>query len=158
DARRDPQGIDRARGRLYRVRYKDTPRAGVFDLSRETDKQLIERLHSPNVYFRDLAQRLLCERNRPATRSKLQQLVLDDQAPSKARVHALWSLVGTGTLDTEFHLKLLTHKNSVYRAWAVRAAGNSHKVDRAIRDRIAELARDPAPDVKLQVAIAVRKI
>src|SRR6266540_1264038 len=61
DANRDPQGIDRQRGRLYRVRYKDTPRAGRFDLAKESDDRLIERLHSPNVYFRDLAQRLLCE-------------------------------------------------------------------------------------------------
>src|SRR5439155_1557161 len=55
DANRDPQGIDRQRGRLYRVRYKDTPRAGRFDLAKETDDRLLERLHSPNVYFRDLA-------------------------------------------------------------------------------------------------------
>ena len=27
DANRDPQGIDRLKGRLYRVRYEDTPRA-----------------------------------------------------------------------------------------------------------------------------------
>ena len=37
DANRDPQGIDRLKGRLYRVRYKDTPRAAGFDLASETD-------------------------------------------------------------------------------------------------------------------------
>src|SRR4051794_14918737 len=55
DARRDPGGIDREKGRLYRVRYKNSPRSGRFDLARETDEQLIQRLHSPNVFFRDLA-------------------------------------------------------------------------------------------------------
>ena len=59
DAGRDPQGIDRLKGRLYRVRYKDTPRAAPFDLAKETDEQLIARLASPNVFYRDLAQRLL---------------------------------------------------------------------------------------------------
>ena len=63
DASADPEGIDRTYGRLYRVRYKDTPRAPKFNLAEESDDQLIERLKSPNVYFRDLAQRLLCERN-----------------------------------------------------------------------------------------------
>ncbi len=29
DANRDPEGIDRLKGRLYRVRYKDSPRAPV---------------------------------------------------------------------------------------------------------------------------------
>ena len=51
DANRDPAGIDRLKGRLYRVRYKDTPRRRPFDLAKETDDQLIERLHSPNVYY-----------------------------------------------------------------------------------------------------------
>ena len=27
DARRDPDGIDRLKGRLYRIRYQETPRA-----------------------------------------------------------------------------------------------------------------------------------
>ncbi len=62
DANRDPAGIDRLKGRLYRVRYKDTPRAKPFDLAKESDEQLIERLGQPNVYFRDTAQRLLTER------------------------------------------------------------------------------------------------
>ncbi len=59
DANRDPAGIDRLKGRLYRVRYKDTPRAKPFDLAKETDEQLIERLGSPNVFYRDIAQRIL---------------------------------------------------------------------------------------------------
>src|SRR5437660_12822017 len=103
DARRDPDGIDRKNGRLYRVRYKDTPYAGKFDLSKESDDELIKRLHSSNVLFRDLAQRLLCERDSDAARPKLEKLVLDDDAPRKARLHALWSLVGTGKLTPEFH-------------------------------------------------------
>ncbi len=99
DAGRDPQGIDRLKGRLYRVRYQNSPRAAAFDLATESDEQLIERLHSPNVYYRDIAQRLLCERNAPATRPRLEKLILDDNAPRKARMHALWALVGSGALD-----------------------------------------------------------
>lgn len=64
DANRDPAGIDRLKGRLYRVRYKDTPRvAKKFDLSRETDDQLIERLGAKNDFVRDTARRILQERN-----------------------------------------------------------------------------------------------
>jgi putative membrane-bound dehydrogenase-like protein len=158
DARRDPEGIDRQRGRLYRVRYKDTPRAKPFDLSRESDEQLIGRLHSPNIYFRDLAQRLLRERNNPATCEKLQKLVLDEKEPRKARIHALWSLVGAGPLEPAFHERLLSHQDASYRAWAVRAAGNQGKVSERLRDQVAALAHDSSPDVQLQVAIAARKI
>jgi hypothetical protein len=96
DANRDPAGIDRERGRLYRVRYKNSPPAGRFDLAQESDDQLIQRLHSPNVYFRDTAQRLLAERSTSSSRSRLKKLVLEDQAPRKARMHGLWALVGGG--------------------------------------------------------------
>ncbi len=158
DAGRDSKGIDRLKGRLYRVRYQNSPRAAKFDLAKETDEQLIQRLHSPNVYYRDIAQRVLCERAEPSTRPKLEKLVLDDSAPRKARMHALWSLVGTGALDPAFHGRLLAHEDPGFRAWGVRAAGNFGKVDEAIMLKLVELAADPAPDVRLQVAIAARKL
>ncbi len=160
DANRDPAGIDRLKGRLYRVRYKNTPRAGSFDLAAESDERLIERLHSPNVYFRDIAQRLLRERKHPQTLVTLQSLVLDNSQPHKARMHALWALVGSGPLDADFHRHLLSHADSVLRAWGVRAAGNMHAHESAERlgQAVAALVHDPAPDVRLQVAIAAPKI
>ncbi len=158
DANRDPKGIDRLNGRLYRVRYKDTPRAGTFDLAKETNEQLIERLHSPNVYFRDIAQRLLCERGDDATRAKLERLVLDDAVVKKTRMHALWSLVGAGPLDPAFHQQLLENSDASLRAWGVRAAGNMAKVPDAVRAKVVTLTKDESPDVRLQVAIAARKI
>lgn len=158
DANRDPAGIDRLKGRLYRVRYKDNPHAGKFDLASESDDQLIERLNSPNVYFRDIAQRLLGERNHPEARPKLEAWVLNESAAQKSRMHALWSLVGTGSLTPEFHARLLAHSNPTLRAWGVRAAGNFHRVDSSLRDKVVSLATDPSADVRLQVAIAARKL
>jgi putative membrane-bound dehydrogenase-like protein len=158
DANRDPAGIDRERGRLYRIRYKDAPRASRFDLNKETDDQLIERLHNPNIYFRDTAQRLLIERSSPALRTKLQAIVLNEKETRKARMHALWAVIGSGPLDAEFHKKLLAHSDPSLRAWAVRAAGNAGKVDDELRKAIIALTDDPSRDVQLQVAIAARKI
>jgi glucose/arabinose dehydrogenase len=62
DAARDPEGVDRLKGRLYRLRYKDTPRAPKIDLANESVDQLIARLASGNIYFRETAQRILTER------------------------------------------------------------------------------------------------
>src|SRR5262249_28579894 len=120
DANRDPKGIDRDRGRLYRVRYKNSPPAGRFDLGQESNRQLLQRLHSPNIYFRETAQRLLCERDTPVLRAQLEGLVLAPNAPRKARLHALWALIGTGSLEPAFHARLLTHADPAYRAWGVR--------------------------------------
>jgi len=156
DANRDPEGIDRAKGRLYRVRYQETPRAPAFDLSKETDTQLIERLHSPNIFFRDIAQRLLTERG--TSRTELESLVHDEQAPRKARMHALWALVGGGPLSEAFHARLLKHDDATFRAWGVRAAGNMKQVSPAVLEAVVALAADASPDVRLQVVIASRKI
>ncbi|HKS37700.1 MAG TPA: PVC-type heme-binding CxxCH protein, partial [Verrucomicrobiae bacterium] len=202
DAARDPAGVDRLKGRLYRLRYKDTPRAPRIDLAVESDDQLIARLASGNIYFRETAQRILTERltgveravlsapnggvgtHRPTQlRAKLEMLVLamrplirssatlsplgerdgvrgsaGTSADRKARLHALWALIGTGALEPAFHLKVLENPDPTYRAWGVRAAGNFGDVSPAIREKVSELADDPSPDVQLQVVVASRKI
>ncbi len=157
DARRDAPGIDRQQGRLYRIRYQDTPRAKPFDLNKETDDELIARLGSGNGYFRDLAQRLLAERMTPSLQEKLQTIVLDDSQPRKMRMHALWALISAGPLDPKFHLRLLSNDDWSYRAWGVRAAGDAAAPDHDIRERVVAMAGDQAAAVRLQVAIAVCK-
>ncbi len=158
DARRDPEGIDRLRGRLYRVRYGTAQALPKFDLKAESSEQLVERLQSPNLFFREMATRLLAERADESVRGKLQERLLDSSRPLKFRMHALWALTGYGPLPEAFHRKLLEAPEPELRMWAVRIAGNQGDVTPAIRERIVALADDPSPDVKLQVAIAARKI
>ncbi|HEY2156507.1 MAG TPA: PVC-type heme-binding CxxCH protein, partial [Isosphaeraceae bacterium] len=158
DANRDPEGIDRLKGRLYRVRYRDSPRAPRFDLATEDDEALVQRLASPNIYFRESAQRLLTERNTVSVRERLERLVLDASAPRKARLHGLWALIGAGRLEPTFLARLLDDADPAYRAWGVRSAGNARTVVPTLRDRIAGMVDDASPDVLLQLAIAARKI
>ncbi len=143
---------------MYRVRYRGTPPAPKFDLNKESDAELIARLGSGNIYFRETAQRVLGERSSQAAEPLLWNLVLDQSAPHKQRMHALWSLLGAGALHKLFYQKILSDADPSIRAWAVRAAGNQHTVDPAIRERVVQLAGDPSPDVRLQTAIAARKI
>lgn len=159
DARRDPAGIDRLNGRIYRVRYKDTPRAAKFDLAKESDEQLIARLGSANVFYRETAQRVLIERANPGTSAALEALILNEQAPRKQRMHALFARVGSGPLSESFLSKLLAHPDPTYRAWAVRAVSNaSEKLDGAMQLRLANMAgTEKSPDVQLQLASTLRK-
>ncbi len=162
DARRDPKGIDRERGRLYRVRYKETPRAPKFDLAADSDEVLLKQLGSANIYFRENAQRLLIERltnaKSPGIRPKIETIVLDDKANFKARTHALWVLISSGALPETFHLQLLNNPDPLIRSWAIRAAGNTHQVSQEIRSKLTTLSSDSSKDVLLQLAIAAKKI
>ncbi|MDB5352586.1 MAG: putative rane-bound dehydrogenase [Planctomycetota bacterium] len=157
DANRDPAGIDRLKGRLYRVRYKDTPRRANFDLSKNSDEQLIALLGSANVYDRDIAQRLLSERGKPV-QEKLVAVATDGGKPRNQRLHAMWAMMGAGPIDLIPHRALLADADPTIRAFAVRAAGNMKTVDPAIAGTVKKLASDPDPTVRLQVAIAARKI
>ncbi len=158
DANRDPAGIDRQKGRLYRVRYQNVPRRAGFNLAVATDDELFKLLASPNVYDREIAQRLLVERSSPSIRSRLETLVLDESAPRPARMHGLWALISAAPLEPGFHFRLLSAKDPAFCAWGVRAVGNMRKVDASVSERVVGLARHASPDVRLQVAIAARKL
>ncbi len=188
DANRDPRGIDRLKGRLYRVRYKKSPRADKFDLAEETDSQLIKRLRSGNVFFRDIAQRLLSERMAgggaeetrkylereasavtveslqvrhtllPSGEMKIQQVKLPVLPMKKARLHMVWALAGSGEISSTGVRSLLNHADPQFRAWGVRIAGNQGSLSNDVIRKVQDLCNDKHPRVLLQAASAINKI
>src|SRR5262249_41280655 len=83
---------------------------------------------------------------------------LSEREPRKARMHALWAMIGSDTLTPRFHQNLLNNKDAGFRAWGVRAAGNFRTLDGFVRDGLLALTTDPSPDVRLQMAIAASKL
>jgi putative membrane-bound dehydrogenase-like protein len=171
DANRDPNGIDRLKGRLYRVRYKETPRAVGLDLSKESDEQLVARLGAGNDFLRTTARRVLHERtmlpNRriPARDALLPQTAFSTTASRTQRLEALWTLLGSDHIDAQHHrlndgiyMQILEHDDPTFRAWGVRGLGNGPKVSDELKAKLLTLVDDPSPDVRLQVAIAAPKI
>ena len=165
DANRDPVGVDRLKGRLYRVRYKDTPRVKDFDLAKETDEQLVARLDGENDFIRSTALRLLQERLRsplkglPIREEILPALVLNEKAAPRLRLHALWALMGAELATRHpFMSQLLKTSDPTLLAWAARAAGNAGHTPVEQEETFWALADHASPDVRLQMAIAARKI
>jgi putative heme-binding domain-containing protein len=178
DAGRDPAGIDRLKGRLYRVRYKDTRRVWNFDLAKDSDDDLLAQIDSTtNTYFADTIFRLLAERHDPATRPKLQQIVLRGYTDFRTRLYALRALAGSlvaggARADDEFLSALMSDSHPAMRAWGVRLAGNNdaeaayapenergaRRVSPAVRRLVLATAHDISPDVRLQAAIASPKV
>lgn len=158
DARRDPEGIDRLKGRLYRIRYADTPRRWDFDLRQWANAQLIEGLGSGNGYTREQCRRLLIERREDDSIDRaLQQVVLDEQRSETWRREALWTAISRGELETDFHRAVLRANDSALRAWGVRAAGNRPASAEALRAELLAAAEDESADVRLQAVIAAAK-
>src|SRR5262245_56085163 len=127
DANRDPAGIDRLKGRLYRISYRGAARAGKFDLAAAPADRLLEHLSSTNLWWRNEAKRILSERIAAGTGGdlpgKLKELILGEGASRNARLHALWALISAEDpgnaprhLDSAFHRQLLGHADPVFRA------------------------------------------
>jgi putative heme-binding domain-containing protein len=158
DANRDPAGIDRLNGRLYRIRHKDALRAKIPDLSAEDEVSLIARLDDDNVHLRESAQRLLSMNERNA--DSLHEVLRNASMSRRARLHALWALVGGRMLMKGRNAELMTHEDATFRAWAVRYAGDVGKeIRKDVRTALMTAVADERhPDVLVQLAIANKKL
>ena len=182
DANRDPAGIDRLKGRLYRVRYRSrvAPQLGSesrsdsatksrvypqMDLAKETDEQLIERLGANNDFIRWTATRLLQERSAKTSVASLSTIAVDEAKPLSIRLHALWAIAGMKPafrmLSPEFVTltdKLLKQSTGVLRSWAIRLRFVEQGIFVPGDDsRLVDFARDPSADVRLQSIIATSR-
>jgi len=172
DANRDPAGIDRLKGRLYRIRYKDTPRKVGFNLADDSDQKLITLLDDGNLYFRNQSQQLLAQRiaNSTISASGLAALTasaISETTSERARRHAVWALSGGQKLDATTWGVLTQSKDPVVRAHAVRMAGNlatsrnqelADQWNAVAVDRVLEMATDPSSEVRLATIVALNKL
>jgi putative membrane-bound dehydrogenase-like protein len=171
DANRDPAGIERAKGRLYRVRYKAAKRFPVEDLGRKSDDELLALLGDPNVHIRETAQRLLSERNTPAIVAKLRARVAMDFQPPVHRAHAAFALAScdlrTHKEGDKICREMIEHKDPVVAQTGLKAL-RSHLVRSPVDDLVAmwisecviprlEEKETPA-SVRLEAAITVSRI
>lgn len=182
DARRDPEGIDRLKGRLYRIRHKTSP-PGMLNVGDKfvtaMDDELIAMLGAGNQFTRETARRMLIERGRKLLASggddkdkqlvgkvkftlglfELTKLALDDKTPDRQRNEALFALVSSHRVPQEMLVKLLQDSRPLLRKFGVKAAGSQRTKSKVV---IAELQRliesETHPDVLLQLVIAVPKL
>ncbi|MBX9655613.1 c-type cytochrome [bacterium] len=155
DARRDPNGIDRGAGRIYRIVYGDKSKEMPTDFDRMKDHDLVARLSHENVFHRRRARQLLVERQ--AEKISLESMANDGAIPQKTRLEAIWTRISQGELSNEFLSSLLKNKDPVIRSWGVRAVGDHAQIDNTLLSELTKLVDDPDPRVRLQVAIAAPK-
>ena len=137
DANRDPEGIDRLKGRLYRVRYGETPRTPVgFDLSKESDESLVEKLGANNDFVRDTARRILQERDSVAISRELLRRLRGPDAQKETTEHRrrmFITLVSLSNAPTSSHLGwAFSDPDPAVRVWGLRQFRSDESRSRAL--------------------------
>jgi putative heme-binding domain-containing protein len=155
NARADPEGVDRERGRIWRVVYvgKDAGKTipsrkdANLNLKKLNTQELVKLLSHQNNWHRRQAQRLLMEQ-RPAN------IHFEPSSP-EGRLATLWTMSHfDGFAATDW----VHEQPAEMRAWAARCIGEQRDSSADAIAALERLAADPKPSVRLAVATAVRQI
>ena len=158
DANRDPAGIDRLKGRIYRVRYEKNKLLPIENLAQKTGPELVALLGHDNVYHRETARRILVERELDGQTAALVKLVSDRETPRDQRLGALFALVSANAVPENVARGWFDDADPTVRSWVVRYAGSlKNKASKRVQGRVQEQAGDANADVALQVAVALGK-
>lgn len=142
-------------GRIWRIVPEDHVRGRPPRLSRAASRDLIPLLAEPNLWWRLTTQRLLIERQDKAVGSCLRDFARKIKSPS-ARVHALWTLHGLGSLDDELIGIALQDSSASVREQGLRLAEDRLDASQTLRELVTtKLAMDPAPRVRMQAAFSL---
>ncbi len=132
-ARRLVQPINR--GRIWRIVPENWKAARPKKLSDLSSKQLVGYLSDPDGWHRDMAQRLLIERNDLQVRPALTDVAVKGKNPL-GRFQALWTLDGLRASQPAVLFGLVSDSNPLINTPAIRRREPSAKTDRTIRDRL----------------------
>ena len=178
NAQADPEGVDRERGRIWRVVYvgkekgkKVQSRPDVkMDLSKLPYVELIARLDHGNVWQRRTAQRVLMERfintrwskaGIPTLADNLEYLIvlentLNEKKSVPAQIAAFWALREINPGWEKDRTGVDDWLDKCMAAWRIAAEGDNWSPE-AIAE-LETLANDSDPRVQFAVATAVRRI
>ncbi len=144
----------RDKGRIYRLAPPGFTPAPQPKLGQATTAQLVEALEHPSGWWRDTASRLLFERQDPAAVALLRSR-LAESTSDVGRMHMLWALDGLGALQEGELLRGLADPSAGVREHAVRLAESRLAAAPKLLDKVVELAHDPEPRVRMQVAFTL---
>jgi putative membrane-bound dehydrogenase-like protein len=160
----DPAGVDRERGRIWRIVWVgDQPGKAVashpagLNLGKTPTPDLVKALAHPNVWQRRMAQRVLSGRADIGT----QKETLSDMARKgpnvETKLSALWTLYSSGLADTGILDAASDSPEAAVRQWSARFTGELHDGSEEAGKRLLRLASDAELPVRAAVATAIRQ-
>ncbi|WP_395749815.1 PVC-type heme-binding CxxCH protein [Prosthecobacter sp.] len=186
NAKANPEGVDRERGRIWRVvttdaKSKTTRERTDLNLKKLPTSDLVKTLEHPNNWMRRMARRMLVEKKDVAAQKPLEELVLHNDKPLSTRMESLWTLIDVRA-DVEKDgrtLKdwsILSHQvidslgrssDPAIRSWIIRQASGSFMTSMMGSDKndpaevgllaSQRLASDADPSVRLAMATLLRE-
>jgi putative membrane-bound dehydrogenase-like protein len=143
----------RDKGRIYRISATDAASANWashLNLNDSSDIQLVEKLSSPNIWWRRNAQRLLVDRNHEMVVPALIKMVQNTQSPL-GRLHALWTLEGMNKLTPELIMQALQDPESGVRENAIKLAELHLAASPDLAPKLIALKEDANAKVRYQL-------
>jgi len=123
------------RGRIWRIVPENHKPPKNVKLSTLRSEELIPYLSHQDGWYRDMAQRLLVERKEKTVLLPLSELALKGDH-MLGRFHALWTLEGLNQLHPDLLFPLLTDKDTLVRANALRLLEPFAASDKIIRRKL----------------------
>ncbi|MFH5803290.1 PVC-type heme-binding CxxCH protein [Alienimonas sp. DA493] len=155
---RDPRR-DKTHGRIWRLTPKRGTGTTAPDLVGMSTPELLNELASPRRWVRDMARRLLIARGADAVWPDLLAWVGDRPAnDGRARLEALWLAQGLRLDMPGLREAALADDDYRIRAAATRVLGFAVERGDDERTRLAALAADPHPRVRLEAVNMLRRL
>ncbi len=147
-------------GRIYRVSRKDRPVEALrdrrrIDLRAASTRMLCDALGDTDGWRRDVAHRLLAERQDSAAVPLLQRILADGNAPAAAAAHALWLLELWQAVDADSLKLALHHRDPGVREIGLQLAEGRLTHGDTLMGEIVARADDENPRVRFQCALAL---
>lgn len=144
-------------GRIWRIVPENWKASKPRKLSNASSEELIVLLSNPNGWHRDIAQRLLVERNDKSIIKQLTDLA-EKGDHYLGRFHALWTLEGLKVIKPDLLFKLLSDQHALVSTTALRLLEPLAKADKKIRTKLeTELLKtwqNAPPEQILQITLA----
>ncbi len=172
NAKANPEGVDRERGRIWRVVVKDdksktTRERTDLNLMKLPTDDLVDTLEHSNSWMRRMARRALIEKSdQEDAIAPIATLANSAANNASSRLDALWTLlqIDRGARASSVLENAAKSKFPSLRAWAARHVGDTvartafrEGMNVGIPAYLEKLASDSEPSVRLAVAIALRQ-
>ena len=147
------------RGRVWRLTYDgmapDRTRPRMLE---QSPAQLVRHLSHASGWWRDTAQQLIVLKQDRSVVPALKTLARTSDNVI-ARVHALWTLEGLGSLDASLAREMMSDANAAMRRQAIRASESLYKAgDRSLAaDWQAHAGKDRDTDVVIQALLTLNQ-